>query len=237
MEELRSLADLLDLHGIDRNIDRLLEQRAALPELDAYKVAHEGMQQLTAARDEAGGVLKKMTRDLDKTSGELGLTEDKTNREESRLYAGGMSARDADYLRREVEMLRTKISEMEEGVLELMESREQAEAEVARLEDELATATTEKERLEVLIREEWRRIDVEVAAKEARKAEIAPLIEEDLMELYDDLRARRPDQDVVGGLEHRVCGACHLSLSAAEEVQAKREHPPRCIHCRAILVP
>lgn len=134
-------------------------------------------------------------------------------------------------------MLRSKISDTEEQVLELMEQRDAAEADVEQLTAEIATATDRKSELEASIKEQWGRIDAEVAAKEARKNDIAPLVEPGLMELYDELRTTRPDQDVVGALEHSVCGACHLKLSAAEEAQARKEDPPRCIHCRAILVP
>ena len=40
MNEFRSLADLLDLQHIDSEIDRLLETRASLPELEMYRRAH-----------------------------------------------------------------------------------------------------------------------------------------------------------------------------------------------------
>lgn len=236
MEELRSLADLLDLQAVDLEIDRLLELRGSLPELEAYRSAHEETIRLRRARDEAQERLTATTRELDRVTGELGLVEEKAEREQNRLYAGGLSARDADYLRREVEMLRGRISDMEEQALELMERRELEEAEVQRLSEELVDAERERSRLEELISEEWRRIDAEIAAKEARKAEIVPLVDPELLSLYEDLRSRR-EGAVVGTLVGRVCGVCHLQLSAAEEVEALASRPPRCLHCRAILVP
>ncbi len=236
-EQLRSLADLLDLHQIDRQIDRLLERRAGLPELDAYKAAHKRLQDLEQQRDELAGRVREVGLELDKMSGELELTEDKAHREESRLYAGGMSARDADYLRREVEMLRTKVGEGEEAVLQLMEAKDTAESESAALAKRLESEESAKAQLENSIKQEWKVIDSEVGAKEHRKEEILPLVDPDLVELYEDLRIRRPDDDVVGSLEDGVCGACHLKLSAAEEALARREDPPRCVHCRAVLVP
>ena len=63
-----------------------------------------------------------------------------------------------------------------------------------------------------------------------------PLIDEDLVILYEDLRETR-DGRAVGALSGGVCGACHLMLSSAEENEARRQDPPRCVHCRAILVP
>ena len=46
--EMTSLADLLDVQELDLQIDRLLARRQSLPELDAYKDAHEREQELTA---------------------------------------------------------------------------------------------------------------------------------------------------------------------------------------------
>jgi hypothetical protein len=213
-----------------------LERRAALPELDEYRSAHETLQTLTARRDDLSDHLREVSLELDKVNGELSITEEKANREESRLYAGGMSARDADYLRREVESLRTRVGDTEEKVLELMEASDTTDKDLAALDAQVLAATTAKQAVEAAIKEQWRVIDAEVAAEEARKKNVVPLIDQDLMEVYDELRATR-DGDVVGRLEDGICGACHLKLSAAEEARARKEDPPRCIHCRAILVP
>jgi len=236
MEELKSLADLLDLQDVDLQLDRLVDGRQTLPELERYRAAHEVVVRLGAARDDAETALREVSLDLDKTNGELELTEAKAASEENRLYAGGLSARDADYLRREVEMLRTRVGEMEEGVLGLMEARDQAEETLEKLGEEFEAAEAGKSKLESAIREQWRVIDAEIAIKEKRKAEIVPLVDENLLGLYDDLRLSR-EGAVVGHLTDGVCGVCYLKLSAAEEVHARREDPPRCIHCRAILVP
>lgn len=236
MEELKSLADLLDLQEVDLQIDRLLDRRQHLPELERYRTTHEEVARLTAEKESADATLRTVGLDLDKAGGELELTETKAAREENRLYAGGLSARDADYLRREVELLRGRVGTMEEEVLELLEARETAEGVQEKLAGELETVETEKIDLEKLIREQWRIIDAEIALKEQRKVQIVPTIDESLLGLYEELRDTR-EGAVVGHLTDGVCGVCHLKLSAAEEVHAKREDPPRCVHCRAILVP
>ena len=61
------------------------------------------------------------------------------------------------------------------------------------------------------------------------------LIEEDLLDLYDQLRGTK-EGVAVGALTDGICGGCHLKLTAAEVIDAKRTDPPRCIHCRRILV-
>ena len=123
---------------------------------------------------------------IDKTSGELEITQQKAGAEEMRLYAGGLSARDADYLRREVELLKGKIGSMEEEILELMEAREEIEGDLARSNADLESESAHKAELEGGIRESWRVIDAELAVKEQRKTEIVPLIDEDLIDLYEN---------------------------------------------------
>ena len=235
-EELRSLVDLLDLQDVDLQIDHLLDERQSLPELEAYRAADRDRELLTAELAAAQDELRELALALDRDSGELTITEEKVAQEENRLYAGGLSARDSDYLRREVEMLRRKVSDMEDQVLQVMEAREKQEALVDDLNTRLATITENERELEATISESWRKIDAQVAVKEARKADIAPLIDADLLELYDELRATK-EGAVVGRLtEDGVCGACHLKLSAAEASQAAKLDPPRCMYCRAILV-
>jgi hypothetical protein len=236
MERVRSLHDLLDLQDVDAHIDRLIDQRQNLPELVEYRAAHEETLRVGTARDEVGDRLREVALAIDKTSGELEITQQKADAEEMRLYAGGLSARDADYLRREVELLKGKVSGMEDEVLDLMESREEIESDLARLDAELDTETGRKTELETAIRESWKVIDAEIAVKEHRKVEIVPSVDVDLMDLYEGLRGSR-DGRVVGALSNGVCGACHLMLSSAEENEARRQDPPRCVHCRAILVP
>jgi predicted nucleic acid-binding Zn-ribbon protein len=236
MEELRSLEDLMDLQVVDLEIDHLLDRRQNLPELDQYKAAHSEGERLTTELEAARVALRETELGLDKAAGELELGDDKLEREENRLFAGGLGARDVEHLRREVEMLRRKKGEMEDLVLELMERREEQAALVPPLEEALAGASAHKAELEAAIAVQWKEIDATIAVKEERKAAIVPLIGPDLLGLYDRLRTHL-DGVAVGRLGEGICGGCHLRLSAAEQVEALRQDPPRCIHCDRILVP
>ena len=236
MEEFRSLEDLLDLQVVDLEIDRLLHRRQSMEELALYRRAHEELSGLDARLAEAEDRLRRHSLDADKAQGELDVAEQKLQREERRLYAGGLNAREAEAMRLEVESLRRHITEREDHILELIDSREQAEAEVAGLSAERTAAQAEKDRLDGIIRAEWQVIDADIARAEARKREIVPLIAPELLELYEDLRPHK-EGVAVGRLAEGVCGGCHLRLTAAEQVQALREYPPRCLHCRRLLVP
>ncbi len=235
MEDLKSLEDLLELMDIDLQIDKLLDQRSSLPALAEYKDAHGEVERVTAASELAGTAMKDADRGLSKTSGELEIIAEKAASEQNRLYAGGLSARDADYLRREVEMLYGKVSKMEDEVIEYIEAEELAEVDVAGLSEELAEVTAHREGLGASITEQWRLIDKELAVKESRKKGTIELVDGYLLDIYDDLRSSGKGR-VVGRLAGDTCGACHLKLSAAEVVKVQKQDPPRCIHCRAILV-
>ena len=235
MEDIQSLADLLDLQAVDLQIDRLLHDRQSLPELEEYRQAHQKAEAVAAELATAEQELRETSLELDKTEGELEITTGRLDAEQNRLYAGGMSARDADYLRREVEMLDRKRREAEDVVLELMEAREERERSVETLRTEAEEAATAKHGLESVIKEAWNGIDGRLAIKEARKAEIVPLIDEDLLELYESLREAK-EGVAIGALTDNMCGGCHLKLTAAEVLDAERSDPPRCIHCRRILV-
>lgn len=235
MEDLKSLEDLLELQALDIDIDRLLDRRASLPELAAYRAAHEDITRLESQIAALSSRRREVDLQSDKSDGELKIDEVKAEREEQRLYAGGLSARDAEHLRNEVQMLRRRISEREDEILALMEEREQLDEQIGGLEAERDAIAAEKGRIEEVVSAAWGEIDAEIARLEARKADVIPLIDEDLLALYEELRPSH-EGVAVARLGEGVCGACHLALSAAERVQAARQLPARCIHCNRILV-
>jgi len=235
MEDLKSLEDLLDLQVVDTDIDRLLDRRASLPELDAYKAAHAELSGLESEIAELSARRREVELVSDKSDGEMKIEEVKAEREEQRLYAGGLSARDATHLRDEVDMLRRRISEREDEILALMDEREQLDNSISALESERKAVSEEKDRIESVVTASWREIDGDVARLEERKAVIVSLIDPELIETYERVRPTH-EGVAVARLGEGVCGGCHLALSAAEQVQAAKKFPARCIHCNRILV-
>ncbi len=236
MDEIPTLADLLDLQEVDSAIDQLLDERQSLPELEQYKAAHSLSEERSRELETLEGRHRELSLQVDKTEGELVIAEEKLAQQEKRLFAGGMSARETDHMRMEVESLRAQKARKEDEILDLLDIRESVEASLDAARSALTEAKTAEQTLETAIAEAWRKIDAEVARREARKAEIVPTIDEDLLDLYTKLRNSRGGV-VVGRLDGRTCGACHMELSASEHHQVLQQHPPRCIHCPAILVP
>ena len=233
--EIPALADLLDLQDVDLEIDRLLDQRQNLPELEQYKQAHSDR----VAADEKLHALQERLREtnlqLDKSEGELELTEIKLSETETRLYSGGMNARETENMRLEVKHLGERRGKMEEDVLELLDVREGLQSEVEAADEDATRLRDSESRLEQRIAAAWKEIDLQIGRRENRKSEIAAEIPEELLERYEKLR-RTKEGVAIARLDHGQCGGCHLSLSATEQKEARQTDPPLCVHCRRMLV-
>lgn len=232
---IAGLYDLLDVQKIDLDIDRLLDRRQSLPELEEYRKVHENLQKLEKKHATAAEALREVELALDKGEGELGILENKLKEHETRLFAGGMSGRETEYMRLEVESLRGQREAMEGRVLALLDDLDPAREEAARLRGKIDAAKEESTRLNALIREEWRLIDAELARKEEAKKEALLPVAPNLVELYEELR-RNKEGVAIAAFEHGVCGGCHMALSPSEREEAFAEELPRCVHCRRILV-
>lgn len=233
--ELTSLADLLDVQDLDLEIDRLLHKRQNLPELSQYKAAHEALTTVESELEVARAALKQHELAFDKSEGELEILESKLNEHETRLFAGGMSGRETEHMRLEVQSLRGQREAMEEKVLRLLDTVDPARESVKQLEAQSDALTKTKEDLETVIKAEWKLIDAELARKEERKIEAIRPVPGDLMEMYEQLRQSK-EGVAVGRLEGGVCGGCNMALSSAEQAEALAADPPRCVHCRRLLV-
>jgi predicted nucleic acid-binding Zn-ribbon protein len=236
MEDIRSLEDLLDLQAVDSEIDRLVEQRGSLSLLGEYRTANTLSKRLAADIAGRSSHLREVDLAEDKIEGEMRIDEEKLEREERRLYAGGLSARDAGHLRDEVAMLRTRVSTREDEALALIDQREALQAEIDALEERRRGVVETETRLEGEIQREWARIDESVSRLREKRSGIVPMIDPELVELYEEIRPSK-EGVAAAALVDGVCGACHLRLSAAERSQALKGNPPRCVHCRRILSP
>lgn len=233
--EIPALADLLDVQDLDLEIDRLLHRRSSLPELEEYRATQEKLDALDATIAQAKADLRQLELDTDKAEGELEILESKLTETETRLFAGGMSSRETEHMRLEVQSLYGQKGASEERVLGLLDRLDPAREELAAAESERAEIEKEKTRLESVITAEWKQIDAELSRKEERKKDALAPVPEDLVELYEKLRTTKEGVGV-GRLDDSTCGGCHMRLSPAEVAEVADSDPPRCVHCRRILV-
>lgn len=235
MEQMAGFADLMELQEVDAAVDKLAEERRTLPELAEHAAAERDADEKDGAYGALVDQRRVLDRSLSRTEDELAAAEQKLKAQERRLFAGGMSAKETDNMRMEVESLRRQVSVMEDEVLELLDQREGLQ-EAEQAAGEQAGAARERERrLAARIAEVRAAIDASIGRLEERRRGIAPSIRADLLKLYTRLRERRGGI-VVGEVSGRVCGACHLQMSVAEFEEVSGDAVPQCIHCAAVLV-
>ncbi len=237
VDAIGSLEDLLELQALDSAIDRLLERRTNLPALARFQAAHRRLEQLKSDITAAEAAKRELDLAESRAEGEMRLDEDKVQREEQRLFAGiGLTAKDLTHLRDEVAMLRERISKREDEALALIEQQQATADRLGELAAQRAGTAAEKAELEAEIAAAWKEIDAELAGLETRKAAAVRSIDPDLIALYEELRPLKEGVAAAPLTADNTCGGCHLKLSAAEQIEVQRSSPPRCLHCRRILV-
>jgi predicted nucleic acid-binding Zn-ribbon protein len=229
---------LLELQGLDSALARLEHRRRVLPELATIAAADT---RLAALRDDvvrAETEVGDLDREQRRLDNDVEQVRQRSRRDQQRMQAGGIPAKELESLQHEVESLARRQSDLEDAELEVMERREEAESRAAALRSEVDTVAAEREAAVRARDEAWAQIDAEAAQHTGARGTLAGSLPDELVTLYEKLRA------AAGGvgaaeLRQRRCEGCRLEL-AGSELRAARAAAPdevlRCENCRRILV-
>ena len=233
-----SMRPLLDLQRVDSGIDRLNQRKADLPEQRELGELNAQRSELGVTHAEAQATLDGVVRDQTKIETEISQIDEKVAHEQSRLYSGDISnSRELANIQAELDALRRRKVHLEDQELEIMERREGIEKEhgdlasaLADLDAKVADATQRRDHASVEIHDELERLAQE-------RAQLVPKLNTEVIELYEDIRARRGGV-AVGALKNGTCSACGLPLSPMQRDEIKRSDDPiiRCENCRRLLV-
>ena len=229
---------LLELADLDTELSRLDHHRRTLPESQEYEQAQArdtelraGLATLEAQQSDLGREQAKAERDVDQVRSRI-------ERDRARLDAGLVSSpKELENLQSEIVSLERRQSDLEEVVLEVMERQEDVGRRRTATADELAMLSGQE--VEIAARRDAALAEISEQSDKAsdRRASIAAEVPDDLLGLYDRLRA----QHGVGAaaLNRGRCEGCHLSLNKVDLARI-RDAPPdevlRCEECRRILV-
>jgi len=229
---------LLELADLDAELSRLDHHRRTLPESQEYEQAQardtelrSGLATLEAQQSDLGREQAKAERDVDQVRSRI-------ERDRARLDAGLVSSpKELENLQSEIVSLDRRQSDLEEVVLEVMERQEDVGRRRTATADELAMLSGQE--VEIAARRDAALAEISEQSDKAsdRRASIAAEVPDDLLGLYDRLRA----QHGVGAaaLNRGRCEGCHLSLNKVDLARI-RDAPPdevlRCEECRRILV-
>ena len=232
---MNPLYDLVALQSVDLEIDRLERRKATIPELEELRRLHGKRLGVESEHSEISGQARSIDLEFNRANGELQVMETRLEVAEKRLFGGGMSAKETENRRMEVESLRMRIGEQEAEALDLMERREELTLRLSDLSAELEEAVASEKSLGTVVRGIWGEIDAELTKRRSeRDLAVAPVPPRVLV-VYESLRKDKGGV-AAGRLEGGTCGGCHLALSESERQEAAESDPARCPHCRRILV-
>lgn len=234
-----TMRPLLDLQQVDVAIDRLGALQKELPE-------QQELDRLTAERDAARTVSAQaelafgaVSREFTKVEAEVTAIAEKIDQESKRLYGGTVSSpKELTNIQAELDALRKRKTQLEDRLLEHMESRESAEAllnqskeAASTLEAAVTTATAARD-------DSSTHIELDLAEALEQREKIVPTIPEEALEIYTDIRPKREGGVAVSILEGGVCRGCMVSLSpvALDSIRRSDEPLVRCENCRRLLI-
>lgn len=229
---------LLELAELDTELGRLAHRRKNLPEHADLDRLAERAAKVRDAITIADTNLADLDRELARAEKDVDQVRTRIDRDNQRLDGGLVSnARELEQLQSEVASLRKRQDDLEEGVLELMEKREAAQAlrdgagsEADTVAAETAAVTGRRDAALAEIGE------AEAKANASRGSVVAD-VPADLLALYDKIRAQSAPGAAL--LRRGQCGGCRVMLSTVD-LNAVRTAAPddvvRCEECRRILV-
>jgi hypothetical protein len=230
---------LLDVQALDSAIDRLAHRRKTLAEI-------EQIETLGARETEIGDdVVRAETEDSDlgreqaRVDADVAVVRGRMQRDRQRLDAGQVgSPRELENLQSEIDSLHKRQSDLEDAELEVMEQRETIQTRVTGLRAELEQVG--QSLAEAIQKRDatWTEIDAETEKSSAQRVELAATLPEDLLALYEKLRASSGGVGAAA-LHRGRCEGCHLQLNTTD-LNHLRDAPDddvvRCEECRRILV-
>lgn len=229
---------LLDLQALDTLLARLAARRRTLPALEAIATAEQEISRLSDTLVGFETEVADRGRAAAKLETEIEQVRARSDRDQQRLDTGDVPAAQLESLQHEIASLARRQSSLEDDELEILEARETAETGVAGTKALIADAESRKAAAEAERDQQFAEIDAESSETTSRRAAVAGELPDDLLRLYERLRA---DHGGIGAaaLLRRRCEGCHLELAGNELTQV-RDAPPQEVlrhdDCGRILV-
>lgn len=228
---------LLELQGIDTSIDRLEQRRGQLEAGEELSAARKEMEEAEARLGEIRLAADAVTSESSRLEHEIESMNAKLAAEEKRMYDGSIAnAKELEALQHEIAALKERRSRAEDDLLEQMMRREDIDARASEADREVTGARGRVDALGGDSVRELQAIETELTERRAGRTAIVAEIDEELLELYDDLRRQKHGVGAAAIVDG-VCQACHEKLSAVELDRLKRtDGVKRCEYCRRIVV-
>jgi uncharacterized protein len=233
----RGLERLLELQDLDTAIDRL---RARKELLEAASELREARAAATAAEDRVGQLrleIDQLATHQRRLESDVDSLTQKMEAERTRLYDGSVAnPKELQSIEHEVANLRGRIGRIEDEELELMERREGLDETLRGADQDAASAGEGVAEIERTSAADLVGVERDLSERTEARTALLPLFDEDLLDLYEDLRRSKKGVGAAA-LVDGVCLGCHQKISPMFLAGLRRTEPPwRCEYCRRIIV-
>jgi hypothetical protein len=234
---MRGTERLLELQDLDSAIGRLEHRRGQLEAGEDLAAARAVMEEAESRLGEVRLALDAIAVEQRRFENEIDSMEQKAAADEKRLYDGSIAnTKELDALQHEIANIKERKSRTEDELLERMERREELEARAAAEDRNVAATRARVEEVGGDALRELEEILATLSDKRAARDALTPEIDEELLELYEDLRRQKKGVGAAAIVDG-VCQACHEKLSALELDRLKHtDGVKRCEYCRRIVV-
>lgn len=234
---MKGLDRLLELQTIDSAVDRLEARKRELESGEEVLAARVGMEGAEGRLGEVRLALDAVSLEQQRLEHEIDTLSQKVDAEERRLYDGSIvNVRELEAIQAEIANLKARRGRIEDELLEQLVRRDDLEAKATTAEAEAAQARAHLEAIGGDAVRELADIEGALASHATGRAAIASELKEELLELYEDLRAQKKGIGAAA-LVDGVCQGCHEKLSALELDRLKKtEGVKRCEYCRRIVI-
>lgn len=230
---------LLAVQELDSRADQLRHQRANLPEIVRITELETGRGDVDDRLRDARIVVDDLTVEQKKADADVEQVKTRRTRDRDRMDQGLITnPKDLERMQHELESLERRINSLEDSELEIMERLEEAQRTADTLAAQLAETDSQIAELSVARDARWVEIDASLAECETARAATVEGLPEDLLALYERLRAQKGGVGAAA-LRARQCGGCQLTIDPAElgVIRAKAaDEVVRCEECTRILV-
>jgi uncharacterized protein len=227
---------LLEVAELDAELAKIAHRAGHLPE--RQDIERMQADQVTA-NDRLGALqiaLEDLNTQVSRFESEIDAVRQREDRDRG-LLQSATDAKQLSDLQHELETLQRRQSSLEDSLLEVMEHREQLEAqrttETAAIDALQADTATAQQALDGTLAE----IDEARQRHSSRRDELTAALDPELVALYERQRARGGPG--AGPLQGRRCGACRIEIDRGELSRisaAADDEVLRCPECGAILL-
>ena len=229
---------LLALADEDVALTQLAHRRRTLPEAAAVDAALEAERALAAALVRAETEARDLEREVKRMEGDVDVVRQRATRDQQRLEAGGLPAREVTALQHELDSLARRQGDLEDQELELMERQEAADSALRSAQEGLQNAEADRARAEQLRDNALADLADATARHEQARNDAAAGIPAPLLSLYDRIR-QQTGTTGAALLQARQCQGCRIELFGKELAAVRAADPNevvRCENCGRILV-